>query len=260
MQDGFGAGDIGQETAGGETIGAEGDTAGADDVGQIESVSFEERLPEETARDFEADVTEIGRRRKTALAELVDIEGELGLDMSVGIFRIVNGGAVTLFKLREFDGDREVDGAAVTDGVADVMGERADGEGKLVGGAGVADERKDEVTGADVVGKVGEETIAEGVIAEVLDSAATVGIAMRFLQLGFGEVGVVFEEDGTNRLLPGEIDELFVGLDRVGSARRGGENEGHERYRFEEGGAAWKVDCVASKVVFGASSHCTERE
>jgi hypothetical protein len=101
----------------------------------------------------------------------------------------------------------------MADGVADVVGEGADGEGKLVRGLGVVQEREDEVAGADVVGEVGEELVAEGVVAEVLNGTAAIGIGVRFLKLGFSKCGEVLEKDGTDGLLPGEVDELLVGLD-----------------------------------------------
>jgi len=50
----------------------------------------------------------------------------------------------------------------VADGVANVVREGADGEGQLVGVGGVAEEIDDEVSGADVVGEVGESLVAEG--------------------------------------------------------------------------------------------------
>jgi hypothetical protein len=58
------------------------------------------------------------------------------------------------------------------------VGEGADGEGKLVGSVGVAEEGEDEVSGAHVVGEIREELVAEGVVAEVLNGAAAVGVAV----------------------------------------------------------------------------------
>jgi hypothetical protein len=138
-----------------------------------------------------------------------------------------------------------VDGVAMADVVADVVGEGADGEGEVIGGLGVADEAEDEVSRADVVGEVGEEGVAEGIVAEVLNGAATVGVGVGFLKLGFGEGGVVLEEDGADGLLPGEVDELLMGLDGVGDGRGRGEDESKGGYRFEQGGAAWGGNVVS---------------
>ena len=152
VEDGFGAGDVGEEAAGGEAIGAQGSLAGADDVGEVEAVGFVKGFAEEEAGDVEADVAEVGGGGEAALGELVDVEGKLGLDVGVGILGVVDGGAEALFEAGELDGDGEVDGGAVADGVADVVGEGADGEGEFVGVLGVAQKREDEVAGADVVG------------------------------------------------------------------------------------------------------------
>jgi hypothetical protein len=107
--------------------------------------------------------------------------------------------------------------------VADVVGERADGEGEFVGGLGVVEEREDEVAGPDVVGEVGEELVAEGVVAEVLDGAAAVGVGVGFLKLGLGESREAMEQERADGLLPGEVDEFLVRLDRVRDGRFRGE-------------------------------------
>jgi hypothetical protein len=93
---------------------------------------------------------------------------------------------------------------------------------------GVAEEADDEVSGADVVGEVGEEAVAEGVVAEVLDGAAAVGVGVSFLELGFGEAGVLLEKNGPDGLLPGEVDQLLMGLDGVGNGRRSCEKQSDE--------------------------------
>jgi hypothetical protein len=52
------------------------------------------------------------------------------------------------------------------------------------------------------------------------------------LQLGFGEVGEVLEEDGADGLLPGEVDQLLVGLDGIRDGRRCRKKQREKRYRF----------------------------
>jgi len=126
---------------------------------------------------------------------LIDVEGELGLDVGVRVLSVVDVGTISLLEFGKFDRDGEIDGGAVADGVADVMREGADGEGELVGGVGVTEEADDEVSRADVVSEVGEEFVAEGVVAEVLDGAAAVGVGVSLPELGFGERGVLLEEN-----------------------------------------------------------------
>ncbi len=126
--------------------------------------------------------------------------------MGVGVLSVVDVGAILLLEFRKFDRDGEIDCGAVADGVADVMRERADGEGEFVGGLSVAEEVNDKVPRPNVMGEVGEEAVAEWVVAEVLDGTAAVGVGVSFLELGFGEGGVLFEENGPDGLLPGDVD------------------------------------------------------
>jgi hypothetical protein len=141
------------------------------------------------------------------------------------VLSVVDAGAIFFLEFGKFDRDCEIDSKAVTDGVTDVMRERADGEGELVGAVSVAEEADDKVSGANVMGEVGEEAVAEGVVAEVLDGAATVGVGVSLLELGLGEGGVVLEKDGPDGLLPGQVDQLLVALDGVGDCRRRGEQQ-----------------------------------
>ncbi len=214
VEDGFGPRDVGKETADGVAVDADGGLFGADDVGQVEAVGFEERLAQKVSWHFEADEFHVFGGGEATLAELVDVEGELGLDMGVRGLSVVDVGAVFLFEFGKFDRDGEIDGGAVADGVTHVMREGANGEGELVGGVRVAKEADDEVSGADVVGEVGEEFVAEGVVAEVLDGAAAVRVGVSLLELGFGEGGVLLEKNGPDGLLPGQVDQLLMGFGR----------------------------------------------
>ncbi len=161
------------------------------------------------------------------------------------------------FELGELDGDGEIDGGAVADGVADVVRERADGEGEFVGGLRVVEKREDEVAGADVVGEVGEELVAEGIVAEVLNGAAAVGVAVGLLELGFSECGEALEQKRTDRLLPGEVDQLLMSLDRVGDRRRCREQQCEQGGCFQEGSVAGDRNRSSSFSVCVGSTHCT---
>ncbi len=129
MEDGLGAGDVGEEAADGVAIDADGGLFAADDVGEAEAIGFEEGFAQKGHRDFEADELGVVGGRETELAELVDVEGKLGLDVGVRVFGVVDRGAVLFFELGELDGDGLVDGVFVPEAVADVVGEGADGEG-----------------------------------------------------------------------------------------------------------------------------------
>ena len=116
------------------------------------------------------------------------------------------------------------------------MGERADGEGYVVGGFGVAEEGSDEVSGADVVQQVGEEGFAQGIVAEVLDDASAVGIGAGLAELGGSEIGVALEQQRLDGVGPSEVDELLVGEDGVGvdGLRDRNENEQESGQRKTE--------------------------
>jgi hypothetical protein len=140
------------------------------------------------------------------VGDLVDVEGELGLDVLVFALGVADGLAVFCGELGKLDGDAEVGGFGVADGVADVVGKGADGEGELVGVAGVAEEGDDEVAGANVVGEVREVLVAEGVVADVLDDAAAVGVGAGFFELGGGDGGVAALEQGNDGGGPREVE------------------------------------------------------
>ena len=105
------------------------------------------------------------------------------------------------------------------DGVADVVRERADSEGQLIGIVCAAKEVDDEVAGAHVVGEIGKEGIAERIVANVLNDTAAVGVGACLVKLRGGKAGIAAEEQGRDRLLPGEIDKLLMGQHGIGACR-----------------------------------------
>lgn len=81
--------------------------------------------------------------------------------------------------------------------------------------------------------EVGEESIAEGVIAEVLNGASAVGVGVSFLELGFGESRIFFEKERADGVLPCDVDQLLVALDRVGDGGRRQKEEYEKGDRLE---------------------------
>jgi len=63
------------------------------------------------------------------MRDLVDVEGEFGLDVLVLPFRVTYRRAVFGAEFGELNGNGNVGGFGMPDGVADVMRERADREG-----------------------------------------------------------------------------------------------------------------------------------
>jgi hypothetical protein len=229
VKDCFCPGDVGKEVPDGAAVDTKGGLFAADDVREVEAVGLVKGGSEQRHGDFEADVLEVCGGREVAFAELINVEGELSLDMRVRSLGVIDDGTILLFKAGEFYGDGVVDDIAVSDGVTDVVRERADGEGEVVDVLGVEEKAANKVAGADVVSEIGEESVTEGIVAEVLDGAPAVGIGSGLLELGVGEVGEAFEQDRADGVLPREIDDGFVGLDRVWNAGRGRQDKDEQR-------------------------------
>ena len=127
-------------------------------------------------------MAKVVNRREAVVRNLVDVEGELCLTCADASSLKVTTGPYFAASLGNSTA-RRVGGLRVADVVADVVGERPDGKGKLVGVLGVAKKVNDEVAGADVMGQVGEEGVAERIVADILNDAARIGVGPRLLQL-----------------------------------------------------------------------------
>lgn len=145
-------------------------------------------------RYAQANVAQVWQRREAMMCDLVDIKSKLGLDVLARALCVVDDATEFVSESRKFNRDGKVSSLGVADGVADVVRERADGEGQLVCVAGVAKEVDDEVPGADVMGEVGEGFVAEGIVTNVLNDAAGVGVGASLFEIGGGEVGIAAEQ------------------------------------------------------------------
>ncbi len=165
---------------------------------------------------LKSNVAEVADRRNAVMRNLVDVEGELGLNMLALSLGVVHLGAVFCAEAGKLDRHGKVDGRGVTNRVADVVGERAGGEGEFIGVSGIAEEADDEVPGTDVVSQVREQPVAERIVAHVLDHASGVCIGACSFQIGGGQVWIATEQQRNNRILPGEVDELLMREQGVG--------------------------------------------
>ena len=130
--------------------------------------------------------------------------------------------ALELVKLHRYG---KVGGQRMPVGVADVMRKSSDGKRKLIGIAGVAEEIHDKIAGAHVMGKVAERHLAKGVVADVLDDAAAVGVGPGFFQLCLGQVRIAAEQQGNDGVVPGEVDQLLVRKQGIGKRRESANEE-----------------------------------
>ena len=72
----------------------------------------------------------------------------------------------------------------MADRVTDVVGERAHGEGELVGVLRIAEEIDDEIAASAHSESSQRKTVAEWIVADVLDDASAVGVSAGFVELG----------------------------------------------------------------------------
>lgn len=183
MQKGLGGGNVGNKTAHPGAVGAYGLLFAPDDVRKVDPVSFKERLVKKRPWNFETYELEIRVRSKPPLAELVDVEGKLSLHMRMWILSVVDDRAILLLKLRKLDRHSMVHSSTVTNSVANVMRQRPNSKGQLIGGMSIAQQTQHKVTRPNVVSKVREERVAEGIVSEVLNRTATIRIGVRLLKL-----------------------------------------------------------------------------
>lgn len=155
VQDRDGVGDARQKAAHGEAVAFDVDAA-ASTGGEIlaEAVGLVEGGGELAGGNLEPHVAKVLYRCEAMMRDFVDVEGELGLDVLVCAFGVVDSVAVFRAEPGELDRDGLVGGTGVADVVADVVGEGTDSEGEFIGILRIAEEVNDEVAAADVVGEV----------------------------------------------------------------------------------------------------------
>lgn len=214
----------------------------------VEPVGLPDGFLDELCGHLKADVLQICSGSKATLTHLVDVEGKFRADMLPFAFSVVDDWAVFFFEIGEFDWNRLVDGSGMSYVVADVVRECSDGKGQLVGILRVSQKAGDEVSGADVVSKIAEERVAEGVVPEVLYDTAAVGVGMCFTKLGLSEMRVVAKQDGTDGLFPGDVNQLLMGEYGVRPALYGDEEKCNQRQGPEKEVVACPVDGSSSCV------------
>ena len=93
-------------------------------------------------------------RGHAVMRDLVNVKGELGLHVLVLALGVAHVAAVFGTQTGELHGDGEICGFGVTDGVADVVRQRAHGERELIGVMRIAKEIHHKIARAHVVGQV----------------------------------------------------------------------------------------------------------
>jgi hypothetical protein len=88
---------------------------------------------------------QIGERCYAVMRDLVDVESKLGLDVLALSLGVVHRRTVFCAQFREFNRNGKVGCFRMPDGVTNVVGERANGKGKFIGVARIAEQVDDEV-------------------------------------------------------------------------------------------------------------------
>jgi len=114
------------------------------------------------------------------------------------------------------------------------MAERADAEGKFVEVVDSLIRFGGEVAAADVVGEVAEEFVAERVVAEILDEAAAVGVGVGFDEFVRSGVGIALKEKRFYFVLPQDVNDLFMGEERVAAGGERKEEEEQEQHEMRK--------------------------
>jgi len=153
--------------------------------------------------------------RHAVMRDLVDVKGEFGPHMLVFAFGVADHRSVFRTQFWEFYRYGAVGGFGVSYRIGNVMRERTDGEGKLVRVARIAKQVEHKVAGANVVGEVRKRLVAERIIADVLNRAASVGIRARTIKISNRQIRIPAHQQRNDRVLPGKVDELLVRQQRI---------------------------------------------
>src|SRR6185369_17810765 len=114
--------------------------------------------------------------------------------------------------------------------VRGIMRQRAQGEGVLVNILTLAQQFQHEVAAANVMHQIAELYAAEGIVAQVLDDGAAIGVGMRLGDLLFRESGIALQKEGTKGVSPEQVNNLFVSQDGIrGRAAAAHEQDEKER-------------------------------
>src|SRR5579863_7487856 len=112
--------------------------------------------------------------------------------------------------------------------VGHVVRQRAEGESIFLGILTLPEHFFNEIAAAHVMNEVAEFLAAEGVIAKILNNGATVGVGVRFLDLVVGQAWETVFNERENVRSPEEIDDLFVGQNRIGERSSAAKNQRHQ--------------------------------
>src|SRR6187402_90553 len=185
-------------------------------VSELETVGLFEGAVQKRLGHFKADKGAVILLRILATGDSDDVEAKLRAQVSGLVLLVGHNRAVLFAQLGKLHRCDLID-VRMADGVRRVMRQRAEGEGQFVGCGRSTEQRFHEIAGTNVVQKIREGLAALGVVTEILDHAATIGVGVGLLDLircNSREAGL----QQRNRVRgPRHIHDLFVRQDGVGA-------------------------------------------
>jgi hypothetical protein len=95
------------------------------------------------------------------------------------------------------------------------MRQSAQGKCVFIQVFGFCEKRKDEIAASDIMGQVAEEFAAKRIVTHVLDNRAAINIRMGLQEIFWVRIRETLQELRHNVVLPGCVDDRFMGQDRV---------------------------------------------
>ena len=173
--------DARQERAGAKAIDPHGGFIGTHHFPNGEAISFEESGCDLFTRHLQADGAEIPEGSQASGCELARVKCHLDAAVRDLVLGIVHGRPVFCAEFGKRDGYRQIGRLRMADAVANEVRQGAYGKGILVRIMRVAKQALHEIRGAHVVHEIGYKQVGEGIVAEVLNHAAAIGIGVSFL-------------------------------------------------------------------------------
>src|SRR6185503_16498358 len=127
---------------------------------------------------------QVAQRSHAMVCNLIDVQGELCLNVLMFALRITNRVTVPGTQLGELEGDREIGRFGMANRVAYVMRKSANGESQFVCVMRIAEQVDHKVTRSHIVREVREGAVTERIITDVLNYATTIGIGACAIEFG----------------------------------------------------------------------------
>src|SRR5208282_2782253 len=86
-----------------------------------------------------------------------------------------------------------------------------------------------EISAANIVHQIAELHAAKGVVAQILDDRASIGIGMRFRKLCFGQAREACEQERLELVRPQQVHDLLVGENGIGEGVAAGDQYGEKQ-------------------------------